>query len=329
VDNLTYLDLLVLLKLDENSVIERFGPVINTSFFETANLLGSLKVKGYLDLESSIGGMSRISITEHGRQVMHQCEQKTLEPLDSLDEAILSTIATGVSDSERLAQRLNVRPADLAVHLNKLCVQAFIESTVKSAKVGIALTEKGFNKVGIVRGTQQAMQGGSAGIPEATQVIQADSQAPAKEAASGQQSLAQDASDDAKEIIFGMFPKSKEENKLLAQPKPQAQPKSSQAQASQILTQASNANSAKQITEPGLFAKQTGIGSVAASATQQMEQTHSQTPQEQTDVKAMRLQSKTEYYLRHFFWYVEIGIVLLVGIGLAIFLSQSLKIKLF
>ena len=226
-ESLAYLDLLVLQKIDENSVIERFGPSINSSFFETANLLGTLKSKGYVDLEASIGGMSRVSLTEAGRQVMEDCKARSLEELDALDESILKAVAGGVTDSDRLAKSLSVRESDLAVHLNKLVVQGFLESYVKSAKAAVLLTEKGFNKIGVARGVESAMAPGQKKLtdheaaPHAIEHSSGQTGAkPAPNAAmapASQPAHKEDIAQDAKDILFGMFqpkkPKQEREQK--------------------------------------------------------------------------------------------------------------------
>jgi len=66
-EELTYLDLLVLRKIDSDSSVEKFGQQINTSFFETANVLGTMKIKGFVDIQSSIGGQSPLVVRNRFR----------------------------------------------------------------------------------------------------------------------------------------------------------------------------------------------------------------------------------------------------------------------
>ena len=75
-NELTFLDLVILKKIDANSSVENFGSLINTSFFETANLLGTVKIKGYVNIETSIGGISKVTITDAGMGILALAEKK-------------------------------------------------------------------------------------------------------------------------------------------------------------------------------------------------------------------------------------------------------------
>jgi hypothetical protein len=131
--------------------VEKFGSVINTSFFETANLLGTMKIKGYLNIEPSVGGLSRITITEAGKGVLLIAEKKAAEPIEPLDNALLHALAGGATTLEAVHATLNVRSADLAYHINKLVAQGFADYTARSSKVFFTLTEQGFNSTGGVK----------------------------------------------------------------------------------------------------------------------------------------------------------------------------------
>ncbi|MCX6769394.1 MAG: hypothetical protein NT051_01805, partial [Candidatus Micrarchaeota archaeon] len=144
-NELTFLDLIVLKKIDPESSVEKFGSVINTSFFETANLIGTIKIKGYISIEPSIGGISRVALTEAGKGILLMAEKKATEPIEPLDNALLHTLAGGANTMETIHTALNVRSGDLAYHLNKLMAQGFLDYTVRSSKVSFALTEQGFN----------------------------------------------------------------------------------------------------------------------------------------------------------------------------------------
>ena len=143
-DEINYLDLIVLRKMDAESTVERFGSTINTSFFETANLLGTMKIKGLLDIHSSIAGHSPLVITGDGQDFLAMAMSKASEPLDALDRAALSAIGAGMRDLNSLQQALNVRGRDLALHLHKLKMQDYIDHEVRSSRVLLSLTEKGF-----------------------------------------------------------------------------------------------------------------------------------------------------------------------------------------
>lgn len=157
-NELTFLDLAVLLKIDSESTVEKFGSSINTSFFETANLLGTMKLKGYLDIMSSVGGLSRVVPTDAGASILSVANEKAREPLDALDQSILSTLASGVRDLEGISASINIRQGDLAYHLHKLSVQQYVDYTIRSAKISVSLTEKGFNSTGGMRAQTTSVQ---------------------------------------------------------------------------------------------------------------------------------------------------------------------------
>ncbi|PIT84844.1 hypothetical protein COU37_01135 [Candidatus Micrarchaeota archaeon CG10_big_fil_rev_8_21_14_0_10_45_29] len=143
-NEITYLDLAVLKKLDSESTVEKFGMKINTSFFDAANLLGSMKIKGLIDMQSSIGGQSPITIASEGKELLSTAIQRAAEPINSLDQAILSTLVTGVRELGSLQNSINIRSKDLAFHLYKLKAYDYVDDSIQSAKVSFSLTEKGF-----------------------------------------------------------------------------------------------------------------------------------------------------------------------------------------
>jgi len=161
-NELTFLDLAVLLKIDTESTVEKFGSAINTSFFETANLLGTMKLKGYLDIMSSVGGLSRVVLTDAGASILTVANEKSREPIDALDSSILATLASGVRDLEGISNAINIRQGDLAYHLHKLSIQQYIDYTLRSAKIYVSLTEKGFNSTGAIRAQTTAPASGTA-----------------------------------------------------------------------------------------------------------------------------------------------------------------------
>ncbi|VVC03778.1 Uncharacterised protein [Candidatus Burarchaeum australiense] len=144
---LTFDDILLLQRIDAETVVERFGSKINASFFEAANLLGTLKLKGFVDIEAS-PGLSKVWLTASGKSVLETAQRMGGEELGPLDVSVLQTVARGAKDARAAANMLNIRSSDLAFHLNKLLVQGFIDATVKMGKVSVVLTEKGFTKVG-------------------------------------------------------------------------------------------------------------------------------------------------------------------------------------
>lgn len=150
-NELNFLDIVILRKIDAESSVEKFGSMINTSFFETANLLGTVKIKGYINIESSVGGISRVTITDAGTSILTVADQRAKEPVEPLDNAILHAVAGGARELDSLQSALGVRSADLAYHINKMLAQGFMDFEVKSAKVYFVLTEMGFNATGGVR----------------------------------------------------------------------------------------------------------------------------------------------------------------------------------
>lgn len=158
VKELTFLDLAVLERIDGESVVERFGPKINASLFGAANVLGTLKIKGYLDIQTSLG-LSPIILTESGKQVLRLADEKSKGDVDALDAAVLSHIGLGFKDPFKLEQELNVRSGDLAFRLYKLSKMGLIDYTIKSGtgaspspRIEVMLTEQGFAQTEQARG---------------------------------------------------------------------------------------------------------------------------------------------------------------------------------
>lgn len=170
--DLNFLDLVVMQRIDENSTVEKFGTIINTSFFEAANMLGTLKVKGYIEIVSSVAGNSQITLTEAGASILQNAAGKTDDAVDALDNAIMKTLASGLRDLDKLQEALNIRSSDLAYHLYKLEKQGYIHYEIRSAKVGLTLTEKGFNLTGGFRAVEQKPVAGEA-EKEAHDIIKA------------------------------------------------------------------------------------------------------------------------------------------------------------
>jgi hypothetical protein len=154
-NELAFLDIAILKKIDSDSSVKKFGSMINTSFFETANLLGTLKIKGYINIEPSVGGISKVMITDAGSSILSVAEQRSKGEVEPLDNAILHAVAGGAREAEQLQHQLNIRSADLAFHLNKLVACGFMDYEVRSAKVYLVLTEMGFNSTGAVRMQQK------------------------------------------------------------------------------------------------------------------------------------------------------------------------------
>lgn len=147
-EELTFTDLAVLERIDETTVVERFGSRINSSFFDAANMLGTLKQKGFIDFRSQFPGPSEVFLTDTGKMVMALAKEKSAQELDRLDEIILSTIANGYKEPRRIEEKLNIKSSDLAYHLGRLAAQNYAGYTLRSGKVEFALTEEGFKRAG-------------------------------------------------------------------------------------------------------------------------------------------------------------------------------------
>jgi len=148
VEDLTFPDLAVLERIDENTVLEKFGTKINSSFFDAANMLGTLKQKGYVDIRSQFPGPSQVVLTDTGKGILALAREKAAQELENLDEVMLSLIANGYKDPKMLTDKLNMRTSDVAYHLNRLVTQDFASYVFRSGKIELSLTDQGFKKAG-------------------------------------------------------------------------------------------------------------------------------------------------------------------------------------
>ncbi len=140
---LAFMDLIVLQRIGPDTTVERFGSKINSSFFEAANILGTLNLKGYVTIEAAMGA-SKVDVSDDGKKVLALAEEKSVGEIDALDKGILGAISKGIKDPEKLGERLNVRSGDLAYHLYKLVKSNHIDYDLRSGKVNVMLTESGF-----------------------------------------------------------------------------------------------------------------------------------------------------------------------------------------
>ncbi len=143
----TFFDLACLLKINSDTVLEKFGGIINANFLDAQNIAGSLKQKGLIDFSPSYPGPSNMVVTEYGRKVIADANIKSTEALDKLDFDILLQMAGGKRRADELANTLNLRGKDLAFRLYKLYAQNFIVYSMSNGNADLTLTEKGFLKV--------------------------------------------------------------------------------------------------------------------------------------------------------------------------------------
>ncbi len=158
-EDLKILDLIILEKIHDNDTsVESFGPLINTSFFESANILGTLKVKGLITFEQSIGGKSKLDLTDKGQLVLTMAEEKAKNRLDQLDQRILQLVSKGKTDSENIYSEITVIPEAITFHIHKLVKKGYINYYTRSGRVYLLLTEKGFNHVQCLKGREEHEQ---------------------------------------------------------------------------------------------------------------------------------------------------------------------------
>lgn len=162
--DLTLLDLVVLAKVEKDSVMDSFGGKLYSSFFDTAALMGTLQVKKLITVNSSVG-RSIVNRTDYGEHVVLSANEKANEPLDSLDHAILKTLAAGAKTFEAVRSELNIRSDDLSLHLFRIIKQGYADYEIRNAKLSLNLTENGFKITGFVPKKQQAV------APVASQVV--------------------------------------------------------------------------------------------------------------------------------------------------------------
>jgi DNA-binding Lrp family transcriptional regulator len=140
---LTFLDLMVLQRIGPDTTLERFGSKINSSYFDAANILGSIRLKGYVEIESSIGA-SKVSVSEAGKAILAMAEEKSHGEIDELDKRILGEVSRGVKDVGRIGDSLNIRSGDLSYHIYKLVKNNYVDYDLRAGKVSVMLTENGF-----------------------------------------------------------------------------------------------------------------------------------------------------------------------------------------
>ncbi len=143
-DEINFMDLMALKKLSPDSVVEKFGGLVNSSFFDASNMLGSLKIKGLVDFTTAVPGQNHIEITDIGKQLLNDAEAKAALPFDQLDLEILKNLSGGKRSMNDITSALNIRPKDLAMHINKLSVNQFMNAEFRNGNIDLMLTEKGF-----------------------------------------------------------------------------------------------------------------------------------------------------------------------------------------
>lgn len=145
-DDINFLDIACLMKISDDTTLERFGSAINASIFDASNIAGTLKQKDLIDFTSIFPGPNSIAVTEKGKAVLSEAEQRAATPFDNLDKSILYQISSGKSVPKDIQSAINLNSRDLAMRLYKLSKQSFLTYELKSGQVEILLTEQGFLK---------------------------------------------------------------------------------------------------------------------------------------------------------------------------------------
>jgi len=157
-DDIDFTDLVCITKITPDTVLEKFGSLINASFFDGSKVAGILKQKGLIDFSASYPGPSKMLLTEDGKKLIDEANAKSTEPFDDLDKTILAQLSGGRRNPGELGASLNLRPKDLALRLYKLSKQEYITYELKNGGVEVMLTEKGFLAVPKAQGIQQTAQ---------------------------------------------------------------------------------------------------------------------------------------------------------------------------
>ncbi|MEM0124098.1 MAG: hypothetical protein QXF41_00950 [Candidatus Micrarchaeaceae archaeon] len=177
VAGINFLDLACLTKITPETTVEKFGGIINSSFYDVANITGTLKQKGLVDFTSNYPGPNGLVITDAGKQLLAEADAKSAEAFDEFDGEILRQLSGGKRLPDELAAALNINSKDLALRLYKLYKQEYIMYEIKNGVIELTLAEKGFLKVkGLPQGAQQ-VQAAAAEQQQPQQAAQA-AQAP-------------------------------------------------------------------------------------------------------------------------------------------------------
>jgi hypothetical protein len=143
-DEINFLDLMAISSIGPETVVEKFGSIINSSFFDASNFLGNLKIKGLVDFTTSFPGQSLLIVTPAGSTLLKDADEKSKLAIDALDMEILRQLSRGKRSLTDLAGAINVAQTDLAMHLYRLYKQDYLVATFRNATLDMALTEKGF-----------------------------------------------------------------------------------------------------------------------------------------------------------------------------------------
>ncbi|MGC8676330.1 MAG: hypothetical protein ACP5T3_02330 [Candidatus Micrarchaeia archaeon] len=145
-NSVTFLDIACLLKITQDTTLEKFGGVINASVFDAANIAGTLKQKGLITFSSGFPGPTGMQLTDAAKNLLNDINARSSEPADTLDNEILVQLSGGKRLPNELQSALNLVPKDLAYRLYKLYKQNLLNYELRNGNVELLLTEQGFLK---------------------------------------------------------------------------------------------------------------------------------------------------------------------------------------
>lgn len=143
-EDIDFADLAAISRIGSDTIAEKFGGVINASFFEASNVLGTLKQKGLIDFSISFPGQNAVTLTELGKDIISKAEEKASEPIDYLDVEILTQLYNGKKSLAEIAESVNVTQKDLAFHIYKMAKQQYANYEFRNGKIELSLTDRGF-----------------------------------------------------------------------------------------------------------------------------------------------------------------------------------------
>lgn len=158
-EDINFMDLAVLLKVTPGMAMEKVGGMINTSFFDAANIVGGLKQKGLIEFSATFPGPTPLQVTESGKTLISDANTKSTEPFDKLDESILMQLSGGKRGPAEMQGALNIRSKDLALRIYKLTTQGFVNYELKNGNAYVMLTEQGFLRAKSEQKMTPPMQG--------------------------------------------------------------------------------------------------------------------------------------------------------------------------
>lgn len=144
-DELEFIDVALLKRIDAETTVENFGSKVNSSFFEAANLLGALKIKELVDIHSAIGN-SPVIITDKGKALLRDLDAYSEADVTKMDSAVLGCVRGGMKSPKQIEAALNIKSRDVAFSIYRLVKKGLLDYKVRNADVELMLTTQGFEE---------------------------------------------------------------------------------------------------------------------------------------------------------------------------------------